>query len=248
VTDKIPKIRPARQILADEEKSAYRKYRDLTVGDASFLRFLLHEMFAFLLVPLPGAPGILFRRIFYKNYFKRCGKGLIVGRNCVFRHPTKISIGDNVTIDDLSLIDARGTEAQGIVLEDGVMINRNTSIQSKGGDITIEKSVTVGANSSLVSWSGIRIDEGTVLAGGCCLSAGKFDYGELGTSILEQEPFSSGPITIGKNSWIATRVTILDGVRIGEDSIIAAGAVVTGNIPPRTIASGNPAKVVFTRR
>jgi acetyltransferase-like isoleucine patch superfamily enzyme len=127
------------------------------------------------------------------------------------------------------------------------MINRNSSIQSKGGDISIGKSVAGGANSSRVSWSGIRIDEGTVLAGGCYLSAGKFDYGELGTSILEQEPSSSGPITIGKNSWIATRVTILDGVRIGENSIVAAGAVVTGNLPPRTIASGNPAKVVFER-
>jgi acetyltransferase-like isoleucine patch superfamily enzyme len=248
LTNKIPRIRPARHILADTEKSAYRKYRDLTVGDTSFLRLLLHEMFAFLLVPLPGALGILLRRIFYKNYFKSCGKGLIVGRNCVFRHPTKISIGDNVTIDDISLIDARGTDERGIVLEDGVMINRNSSIQSKGGDISIGKSVAVGANSSLVSWSGIRIEEGTVLAGGCYLSAGKFDYGELGTSILEQEPSSSGPITLGKNSWIATRVTILDGVRIGEDTIIAAGAVVTGNIPPRAIASGNPAKVVFERR
>jgi acetyltransferase-like isoleucine patch superfamily enzyme len=248
LTNKIPKIRPARYILADKEKSAYRKYRDLTVGNTSFLRLLLHEMFAFLLVPLPGALGILSRRILYKKYFKRCGKDLIVGRSCIFRHPTKISIGNNVTIDDISLIDARGTDEQGIVLEDGVMINRNTTIQSKGGDISIGKSVTVGASSSLVSWSGIRIDEGSVLAGGCYLSAGKFDYSELGTSILEQVPFSSGPITIGKNSWIATRVTILDGVQIGEDSIIAAGAVVTGNIPPRTIAAGNPAKVVFQRR
>ena len=248
MTDKIPKIVPARHILADKEKSAYRKYRDLTVGDASFLLLLLHELFAFLLVPLPGALGILLRRVFYKKYFKSCGNNLIVGRSCVFRHPTKISIGDNVTIDDFSLIDARGTSERGIVLEDGVIVNRNTSIQSKGGDISIGKSVTVGANSSLVSWSGIGIDEGSVLAGGCYVSAGKFDYGELGTSILEQEPLSSGPITIGRNSWIATRVTILDGVRIGEDSIIAAGAVVTGNIPPRMIVAGNPAKIVFTRR
>jgi acetyltransferase-like isoleucine patch superfamily enzyme len=248
LTNKTPKIRPARQILADKEKSAYRKYRDLTVGDSSFLRLLLQEAYALFLVPLPGALGIFLRRVFYKKYFKKCGKNLIVGRSCVFRHPTKISIGDNVTIDDISLIDARGTDEQGIVFDDGVMINRNTSIQSKGGDISIGKSVTVGANSSLVSWSGIRIDEGAVLAGGCYVSAGKFDYSELGTSILEQEPISSGPITIGKNSWIATRVTILDAVQIGENSIIAAGAVVTGNIPPCAIASGNPSKVVFMRR
>jgi acetyltransferase-like isoleucine patch superfamily enzyme len=241
-------IRTARTILADRQKSAFRKYKDLTVGESSFLRFLLHEIFAFLLVPLPGALGILLRRICYKKYFKRCGKGLIVGRNCIFRHPAKITIGNNVTIDDLGLIDARGTFDQGIVLEDDVMINRNTSIQSKGGDISIGNSVTVGAGSHLVSWSGIRIDEGSVLAGGCYLSAGKFDYSELGKSILEQEAFSSGPILIGKNSWIATRVTILDGVQIGEDAIISAGSFVTGNIPPRTIASGNPAKVVFQRR
>lgn len=248
MTNKAPQIRPARYILADKEKSAYRKYRDLTVGETSFLRFLLQEVFALFLVPLPGALGILSRRIFYKKYFKTCGKNLIVGRCCVFRHPTKIRIGDNVTIDDFSLIDARGTGERGIVLEDGVIINRNTSIQSKGGDISIGKSVNIGANSSLVSWSGIGIDEGSVLAGGCYVSAGKFDYGELGRSILEQEPLSSGPITIGRNSWIATRVTILDGVRIGEDSIIAAGTVVTGNVPPRSIAAGNPGKVVFERR
>jgi len=242
------KERSIRFILSDGSKSSFQKYRDLTIGDAGLLRFILYEIFALLLVPLPGALGIVLRRTFYKGFFKRCGKGLIVGRNCVFRHPSKISIGTNVTIDDMALIDARGSEGDGIVLGDGVIINRNTIVQSKGGDIIIGKSVSIGANSTLVSWGGIRIEEGAVIAGGCSISAGRFDYSELNRSVAEQEAYTTGPIVLGKNVWIATGVTILDGVRIGEDSILSAGSVVTGNIPPQTVAFGNPAKVVFTRR
>lgn len=242
------KIKTARQILADGKKSSYRKYRDLTTGDASFLRFLFYELVTFLFAPMPGALGIFFRRTVYRRFFKSCGPGLIVGRNCTFRHPSKISIGNNVTIDDISLIDARGTEEQGIVLDDGVVVNRNSSIQSKGGDIVIGKSVNIGANSSLVSWGGIRIDEGSLLAGGCYISAGKFDHDDLDTRLLDKDPYSSGPVVIGENVWIATRVTILDGAQIGKDSIVAAGSVVGSNIPPRSIASGNPAKVIFERR
>ena len=243
------KLSSARRILSDKGKSSYEKYRELTTGDAPFLRFLLYELLAIILVPFPGALGIFLRRIVYKNrFFRGCGKGLIVGRNCIFRHPSKITIGNNVTVDDNCLVDARGTEGGGIVLEDGAIINRNSIVQSKGGDILIGKNVAIGSNSSLVSWSGLKIDEGSILAGGCYVSAGKFDYTDLETSVLDQETYSSGPIEIGRNVWIATRVTILDGVQIGKDSIISAGSVITGVIPPRSIAAGNPAKVVFQRR
>jgi acetyltransferase-like isoleucine patch superfamily enzyme len=157
-------------------------------------------------------------------------------------------LGDKVTIDDNTLIDARGADGKGLVIKDDAIINRNSIIQSKNGDIEIGKSVSIGANSTCVSWSGIRIGDGVRIAGGCYLSAGRFDFDDLAKKIAESEGYSTGPITIERNTWIATRVTILDGVRIGEDSIVSAGAVVTGNIPPRVIVAGNPAKIVFTRR
>jgi maltose O-acetyltransferase len=49
-------------------------------------------------------------------------------------------------------------------------------------------------------------------------------------------------IVIGNNVWIASRATILAGVTIGDNSIVAAGAVVTKDIPPNSIAMGTPAK------
>lgn len=50
------------------------------------------------------------------------------------------------------------------------------------------------------------------------------------------------PIVIGNNVWIASRATILAGVTIGDNSIVAAGAIVTKDIPPNSIAMGTPAK------
>lgn len=54
------------------------------------------------------------------------------------------------------------------------------------------------------------------------------------------------PVVIGRNVWLGARATILAGSRIGDHSVIAAGAVVRGDIPPRSIAGGNPAKVIRT--
>lgn len=54
----------------------------------------------------------------------------------------------------------------------------------------------------------------------------------------------SEPITIKDGCWICSGVTICGGVTIGENSIIAAGAVVTKDIPPNSIAAGVPAKVI----
>jgi acetyltransferase-like isoleucine patch superfamily enzyme len=52
------------------------------------------------------------------------------------------------------------------------------------------------------------------------------------------------PITIERNVWIGTAATILPGVTIGADSVVAAGAVVTHDVPPATIVAGVPAVVI----
>jgi len=56
-----------------------------------------------------------------------------------------------------------------------------------------------------------------------------------------------GPVVIGNNVWIGDNVTILPGAGLGDGAILGAGAVLTANIPPYSIAVGNPAKVVKKR-
>lgn len=67
------------------------------------------------------------------------------------------------------------------------------------------------------------------------------------TSSHEKNDFTrvyAKPVYIGRNVWITSRCVILGGVKIGNNSIIAAGSVVSKDIPSNCIAAGNPAKVV----
>jgi galactoside O-acetyltransferase len=52
------------------------------------------------------------------------------------------------------------------------------------------------------------------------------------------------PITVGPDVWIGANATVVPGVTIGHDSVVAAAAVVTRDVPPRTLFGGNPAKVI----
>jgi acetyltransferase-like isoleucine patch superfamily enzyme len=52
------------------------------------------------------------------------------------------------------------------------------------------------------------------------------------------------PIVIERNVWIAASVTIIGGVTVGENSVVAAGSVVTRDVPPNTLVGGNPARVI----
>tara|TARA_B100001027_G_C16018587_1_gene220100 strand:- start:40 stop:513 length:474 start_codon:yes stop_codon:yes gene_type:complete len=54
-------------------------------------------------------------------------------------------------------------------------------------------------------------------------------------------------VYIGKNCFIAVGATILPGVSVGDESIVAAGSVVTKNVPPNSIVAGNPAKVIRSK-
>lgn len=69
---------------------------------------------------------------------------------------------------------------------------------------------------------------------------------DAGTSPLKDEvvPTSQAPVTIRRGAYIGANVTILQGVEIGESSIVGAGAVVTRSVPPASVVAGVPAKVI----
>lgn len=59
---------------------------------------------------------------------------------------------------------------------------------------------------------------------------------------------TTAPIIIGSNCWICARAIILPGVTIGDGAVVAAGAVVTKDVPPWTVVGGNPARVIKKRK
>ncbi len=244
----IEKTNVIREKLARGEGSPFRTYKALTVGGGSLWSFIRYEILTSLLGPLPGALGYLLRKIFYKKMFKMVGNGLIIGRNVVVRHPGKISIGNNVTIDDNTIIDGRGSGAAGVVLEDNVLVNRNCMILAKAGPVRIGKKASIGSNSVIVSISGVSIGESVLTAGGLYISAGSYRFDNPEIPIMEHDAYSTGPVEIGDGAWMGTRVTILDGVRIGKGAVVGACSMVNKEIPSFAVAIGTPAKVVRTRK
>jgi len=245
----IAKTNVIRAKLASGEGSPFQTYKALTVGaSCSLWAFIRYEILTSLLGPLPGAAGYLLRKIFYRKLFAGVGRGLIIGRNVVIRHPGRIRLGNNVTIDDNTIIDGRGAGAAGVVLEDNVLVNRNCMILAKTGPIRIGKKTSIGSNSVIVSISGVSIGESVLTAGGLYISAGAYRFDDPDIPVMDHDAYSTGPVEIGDGAWMGTRVTVLDGVRIGEGAVVGACSMVNKELPPFAVAVGTPARVVRSRR
>ena len=115
-----------------------------------------------------------------------------------------------------------------IYVGEGCFVNYNCTFLDVS-PITLGNGVWLGANVTLATPNHPFIAEERLPA----------DYPD-GNHDLEY----SEPITIKDNCWICSGVTICGGVTIGENSIVAAGAVVTRDVPPNSIAAGVPAKVI----
>lgn len=61
------------------------------------------------------------------------------------------------------------------------------------------------------------------------------------------QPWSKGPVVIGSDVWIGWRALIMSGITIGDGAVVAAGAVVTRDVPPYAMVGGNPARLIKAR-
>ena len=91
-------------------------------------------------------------------------------------------------------------------------------------------------------------DQGGVTLGDGCLVGHNVVFATLDHDKRPERrgDMTAAPIVVGKDVWIGAHATILKGVTIGDGAIVAAGAVVTRDVPPNTIAAGVPARVVKT--
>jgi len=234
--------------LLDNKKSAVRKYRDLFIGDTSFLYFLKYELIITLFSNIPGALGFVLRKIFFKKLFKKIGNGVVFGRNMMIRHPQKIKIGNNVVFDDNSVIDAKGKDNKGITLGNNVLIGRGTTISCKGGDIEIGNYTNIGPLNTIISESKILIGEYVFTAGHLYMIAGgNHTFERKDIPIWKQPSISKGGIIIEDDVWIGASATILDGVKIRTGSIIGAATLVHRKMPAYSVAIGNPAQIIKKR-
>ncbi len=235
--------------IFDRRKSIFRKYKEMYLGNLSLPGIVYYELAIVLFTQIPGSLGFLLRKTFFAPLFRQAGKGVLFGKNLTIRHPQKIRIGNNVIIDDNCLIDAKGETNKGIVMGDNVTIGRNSSLVCKNGNIRIGSNVNITTNVNMICGEdgeivvGSNIDIGSFTH----LSGGTYNHSKTDMLPSAQGRTSQG-IILKDLVWIGAGVIVLDGVTIGERSIIGAGAVVTEDIPPNSVALGVPAKVIRERQ
>lgn len=107
------------------------------------------------------------------------------------------------------------------------------------------KNITLGRGIFINSGCKFQ-DQGGVVIGDDCLIGHNTVLATLNHDVRpsHRADMHPAPIVIGRNVWIGANATILPGVRIGDDAVVAAASVVTKDVPDRTIVVGSPARVV----
>ena len=108
-----------------------------------------------------------------------------------------------------------------------------------GKNITIGNNVFINAGCKFQDQGGITIDDGALIGHGVVLATLDHDIDPE-----KRQQLHPAPIHIGKRVWIGANAVVTKGVTIGDNSIVAAGAVVNRDVPANTIVGGVPAKVI----
>lgn len=135
----------------------------------------------------------------------------------------RIVIGRNCSLDTLARLFAANDAT--LLLEEGVAVGPYNIINAFDD-------CTIGRNSMLGPYVNIN-----------CADHGM----EMNGVPMRFQPGSYGPVVIEEDCWIGSHAIILKGVRVGAGAVVAAGAVVTRDVPPLAIVGGVPARVIGSR-
>ena len=126
-------------------------------------------------------------------------------------------------------------------LGDYSVIESFACINNAVGDVIIGDHTRIGLHNTIIG--PVTIGCHVNLAQGITVTALNHNY-EDSDKRIDEQGVSTTPVTIEDDIWIGANAVILPGVTIGNHSVVAAGAVVTKNVPPHSLVAGVPAKII----
>lgn len=126
-------------------------------------------------------------------------------------------------------------------LGDYSVIESFACINNAVGDVIIGDHTRIGLHNTIIG--PVTIGSHVNLAQGITVTALNHIF-EDSDKRIDEQGVSTTPVTIGDDIWIGANAVVLPGVTIGAHSVVAAGAVVTKDIPPHSLVAGVPAKII----
>lgn len=174
-------------------------------------------------------------------------KRVFVGANCNIMNKKNIIFYKNVTIDNYTRID--GYAKRKLIFGNNVKIGAFSNISCTSHLSKYGIGFSIGHNSSVGDYSqfgaagGIEIGNDVIMGSYISFHSENHNYKDNLKLIREQGVTSQG-IKLGNNIWVGAKVTFLDGTSIGNNTVIAAGAVVNGTYPDNVVIGGIPARIL----
>ncbi|MVN90723.1 acyltransferase [Mucilaginibacter aquatilis] len=185
------------------------------IKDNPSLKKAVHRM----LIPKGEAAPRLWVKWFLNPFLHKKGSGSKIRRRTrIDVLPfNKFVMGKNSTIEDFCTIN------------NGV------------GDVIIGDNSLIGMSNVIIG--PVNIGNNVIMAQNIVVSALNHEYRDV-TIPIHAQKILTNPIVIEDDCWIAANAVITSGVTIGKHSVVAANAVITKNVPPFSVAAGNPAKII----
>lgn len=166
-------------------------------------------------------------RIYWANRLGELGQGVIIARNSIWYNPKAIALGSHVLIKKNCQLSALNTPRAGGCIR--LRIGDESSLQ-QGCKITAAESIVIG-NKVMIADNVFITDHNHI-----------FNRADMPAALVRD--LHTEEVVIEDGCWLGYGCVILKGVHIGERSVIGANAVVTRDIPPYSVAVGNPARVI----
>ncbi|WP_130734803.1 acyltransferase [Flavobacterium sp. J27] len=176
-------------------------------------------------------------------------KKIFLGKNCSIKNKRNIVFGKNVTIEKYTTIDGYASEK--LEFGDGSRIGAYSLVTCTSHLSNYGKGIKIGSNSAIGQFSefgaagGIEIGNDVIMGSYISFHSENHNFSDT-TKLIREQGVTHLGIKLGNNIWVGSKATFLDGTIIGNNSVVASGAVVRGIFPDNVVIGGVPAKIIKT--
>ena len=208
-------------------------------------RYILEQTIFFFLQGVPSLVGIGLRALAYRLILRSDGPPLVEDhvRLC---QPANIHLGRRAYLDHSVYLHAC---PQGIFIGDETFVMHGSVLHVynfrdlPNAGIWIGRNSYIGERCVIRGQGGVHIGDSVLLAPGVQVLAVNHLFDDPSRPVIRQGITAQG-IVVEDGAWIGAGAILLDGVRVGGRAVVGAGAVVTRDVPSRTLATGVPAQVI----